>query len=641
MPAARAFALWLAALALPLLARAFDDTGVAAALDQFAPPEKGPETASEREKLSGGLQEIFTFLDADGDGWLQEHELVTRISEDSEWRYQLLYILEGMRLTPQECKQLFGLLDSDGSGAIDRQEFLQGADFLRGQECKRAKEAIRLVIGGEPAMDLARSSFTETCSIDGNERCPLSRMHKDKPALIFPGGMSRCLSDTDQLFAFRVYPGDSDKLYLDFQGGGACFNEYTTMKQTMCKTGISETPTTGIYNKSDIRNPFKDHTIVQVVYCSGDLHIGGTARQYGGVVQRGYANAQTAVDWAQENLTPRLSSLVIGGCSAGSLATQMWSSRVLQTFKYEHAAVLADSYLDLFPGQTQERLLKDLGLCDTPLVSGPRKVQCSQGNLTVHTLFEDAMVAFPTVTFAQVNSKYDKTQLYFHQAVAYTSGIMPELTDGPSYLGAVNARLRRFHRHPNYVSFLINNEQHCFTPEGNFYTVTSDGDAHGRRATKLVDWVASLLRPNETKHSECIGERLSKDSWKCGGVSYCDAGTPEVAQVSDLVAAATQLWSKSGGEVGRSPHIDGVALGGPSGAGAAAGRALSAAAGAAAAGSVAAAVLLIGGAAQLERRWGCRGAAWARREAVASAKVPAPAPWYSDIEEQELLLMPL
>merc|ERR1719277_1396000 len=85
------------------------------------------------------------------------------------------------------------------------------------------------------------------------------------------------------------------------------------------------------------------------------------------------------------------------------------------------------------------------------------------------------MGAYPSVTFAQVNSKYDKTQRYFHQAVAYTSGVLPEITNGSTYLAAVNMRLRAFKRYPNYVSFLVNAEQHCYTPFADFYTTTANG----------------------------------------------------------------------------------------------------------------------------------------------------------------------
>lgn len=58
-------------------------------------------------------------------------------------------------------------------------------------------------------------------------------------------------------YAFRVYPGDADKLYMDFEGGGACFNEFTTTNTMLCKSRIAQHPTKGIYDKEEKRNPFR------------------------------------------------------------------------------------------------------------------------------------------------------------------------------------------------------------------------------------------------------------------------------------------------------------------------------------------------------------------------------------------------
>uniref|UniRef100_A0A7S2LK29 EF-hand domain-containing protein n=1 Tax=Zooxanthella nutricula TaxID=1333877 RepID=A0A7S2LK29_9DINO len=482
-------------------------------------------------------------MDSNGDGLLSEAEVLPLISKVSPWRRQLLWIMEGIRLTPAECNRIFHFMDVDGSGRIDMVEFLRGADSLNGHARSRAKMAIRHFIEGEPAMALAESEVMEACSIGGDERCPLWRLPAGAPSLIFPGGETRCMLPGDNLYAFRVYPGDADKLYLDFECGGACFNEYTTLNQSLCKQQISAHPVAGIYNKSDARNPFRSHTIVMVVYCSGDLHVGSAARSYGGVQQRGYANAQAAIDWAKENMRPWLQSLIVGGCSAGSLGVQLWSRRVLSMFSFESAAVLADSYLDLFPGGSQQQVLRSLGACDTPLFTWRQKIECWKSNLTAHAVFEDAMRAFPTVTFAQVNSKYDKTQEYFHQAVAFSSGSAPTITNGSTYFAAVNSRLRDFNKHANYISFLVKGNQHCYTPYASLYATTSNGTApaacgvgaagsacrgseflRGRQPEPLIEWLGALMRPDLEKRSECFGEDERRADWLGNSsIEYCDA----------------------------------------------------------------------------------------------------------------------
>lgn len=117
-----------------------------------------------------------------------------RISKDSPWRRQFLWILEGMKLTPSECRWIFGVVDVDQSGDIDLQEFLRGADSLSGHVRERAKSSIESFIEGEPAMKLREMEVGSTCSIVPEDGCSLRSLPRDMPSLVFPGGETRCLS---------------------------------------------------------------------------------------------------------------------------------------------------------------------------------------------------------------------------------------------------------------------------------------------------------------------------------------------------------------------------------------------------------------------------------------------------------------
>lgn len=113
------------------------------------------------------------------------------------------------------------------------------------------------------------------------------------------------------------------------QGGGACWDEVTTTKDPLCTTDCVPNKAVGVFDRGEELNAYKDYTIVHVLYCSGDIHAGSATRPYtddAGVLvqQRGLANAQAALDWVlkqQQNggLAKSLTSLVITGCSAGSL----------------------------------------------------------------------------------------------------------------------------------------------------------------------------------------------------------------------------------------------------------------------------------------------------------------------------------
>jgi len=116
----------------------------------------------------------------------------------------------------------------------------------------------------------------------------------------------------------------------------------------------------GIYDNTNVLNSFNDYTIVHILYCSGDLHIGDVTRNYSyngnTVIQSGYNNTLATIRWVvgqignnTGQLSPIFSKLVILGSSAGSLAAQLWSDFLLNTFKYKSAAVISDSFAGILP----------------------------------------------------------------------------------------------------------------------------------------------------------------------------------------------------------------------------------------------------------------------------------------------------
>ena len=151
-----------------------------------------------------------------------------------------------------------------------------------------------------------------------------------------------------------------DKLLFSFQGGGVCWDSSSTSQAT-CRLPLSIQQPYGIYDNTNVLNNFSDYTIVHILYCSGDLHIGDVTRNYSyngnTVIQSGYNNTLATIRWVlgqignntTGQLSPIFSKLVILGSSAGSLAAQLWSDYLLNTFKYESAAVISDSFVGVLP----------------------------------------------------------------------------------------------------------------------------------------------------------------------------------------------------------------------------------------------------------------------------------------------------
>lgn len=380
-----------------------------------------------------------------------------------------------------------------------------------------------------PVATKQRGSFSAECHMQEEERCPVSRMARGNITAVYPGFPTRCLLEQSLPFIFQVIPGDVDKLVVQFDLGGSCWDEATT-NLALCLTNVAEVAQQGIFSLNNSANPFANHTFLIVGYCSGDAHAGTVDRDWvvpaaGNVSQRGYWNAKAAVDWARDNFGDRrLKSLIVSGSSAGSLGAQLWARTILGSFKYQAAAVIADSFVGVFPPGVQGPVERDAGLCLTPLLSEAMQVSCQAGMLDVQTVFEDTMRNFPEVTFASIDSKVDIVQMAYYEVIHMTLLKRMDYTLTPETFSAALAALyRRYNEQPNWVSFMVNGKNHMFLPKDILYR-TRPGSTSMRtsglfgaglslaglkltgRDTPLVEWLGTLpVRPGGSARSECRG----------------------------------------------------------------------------------------------------------------------------------------
>ena len=66
----------------------------------------------------------------------------------------------------------------------------------------------------------------DSCTLSSSEACAFEGLPQGKTTMVYPGGETRCIKGDD--FAFQVVPGDTDKLIISFQGGGACWDKAST-----------------------------------------------------------------------------------------------------------------------------------------------------------------------------------------------------------------------------------------------------------------------------------------------------------------------------------------------------------------------------------------------------------------------------
>lgn len=168
----------------------------------------------------------------------------------------------------------------------------------------------------------------------------------------------------------RKNPND---LYLFLQGGGACWDRATCGCTTAngC-TGITA-PTltradpTQVENawSTDLNGPVAGFNVVEIPYCTGDVHSGRRTANYGSglnplrVEHNGYANVTASLAYAKARF-PGVKRVVVVGQSAGALGVEFNLSQVRKTFPAAKIYAVADSGAPFRPPQLALSTLRSL-----------------------------------------------------------------------------------------------------------------------------------------------------------------------------------------------------------------------------------------------------------------------------------------
>lgn len=340
-----------------------------------------------------------------------------------------------------------------------------------------------------------------------------------------------------------MIPGDSDKLLVHFQGGGACWDKVSTVVSPMCTTDIEAQRPVGIFDRENSQNAYKDFTIVELLYCSGDVWGGNVTQSYKdsageSVVQVGMLNAMSVINWMEQeqkkgNLAANLEKLVVSGCSAGSIGAQIWSSEIVTRLKHKAAAVLPDSYAGIFPEGTQGPLVKSLGFCTAPFLSNDLRSKCDNNVLTLQDIMPYLMSLVPSVPFSWLQSKVDVVQQSFYVAVGLSmkpDGADAEITPSQFY-DDVNTVFGGYNKLTNFMTYLVDGPQHCFTPLSLYYTADTLGplnDGNGNSGLTVSEYFNTFpLAQGSKEVTECQGnvqDAAAVVAKMRGGVGSGDGG---------------------------------------------------------------------------------------------------------------------
>jgi hypothetical protein len=343
-----------------------------------------------------------------------------------------------------------------------------------------------------------------------------------------PGGETTCAHGTD--YVFYVHPGAPERLLVYLYGGGACWDAEG------CEAG-SDLYTDSIRpDRHDPRrlhgmlavdradNPFRDHTLVAVPVCTGDVHLGDRDTEYrieagDGSVRtftirhRGQVNVMSVVAWLQHNL-PGPSEIFVAGSSAGSLAVPFYADLLARSYPATRVTGLGDdagsySVADFDAGVWgfPNALRRHPGWEEFPDRPG------------VTDLFITAGTGLSNLRLYQFDHAHDDVQRSFLERADVAH------PDVAGLIAANRATIRE--AVPSFRGYTSGGFRHVAFVAATFYQYATGG-------VRLVDWVADLAAGEEVEDVECAAcERP--------GVRY-EADDLRIAERALELAARPGAW---------------------------------------------------------------------------------------------------
>jgi hypothetical protein len=349
---------------------------------------------------------------------------------------------------------------------------------------------------GDAAAEADASGSEAGGSEAGAATRPFGDLQPHTVNVLRPGGATVCSRGTE--YAFFVVPGDRHKVIVEFEGGGACWDEITCgYAKSLFKESVDIAAHTadlsrvaGWYDHGNPAHPMKDWTHVFIPYCTGDIHWGDSVKTYGmgdtavTINHKGAINTAAVLDWVYAQF-PEPAKLFVTGCSAGGYGSIFWAPQVQQHYagaKVYHfsdsaaGVITADFFQKSFPAwNVQAHFPTFLG--DLSTVT------------SLSALYQAAAAHFPSNVFSQYNTVFDANQTFFYMAMGGK--------DKVEWSAQMKASIKAIETSaPNFRAFIAEGEQHCILPQTNFYDAQAGG-------TKLATWLSDMVDDRPIANAYC------------------------------------------------------------------------------------------------------------------------------------------
>jgi hypothetical protein len=313
---------------------------------------------------------------------------------------------------------------------------------------------------------------------------------------------AKCRGGSGTGFGVRLN-SSSDKLFIYFEGGGACFNGASCLgnpdsySQASFNGWTNGGGKSGVFDTANADNALKDWNAVYIPYCTGDVHAGNaTGVDVPGLGPKnqffaGFAN----VGHFLERIVPTFASakkVVITGVSAGGFGAAFNYHRIAQAFCPRPAILIDDSgpaMADQYVAPCLQERWRTLWGLNANLPADC--ADCSPpGGGGILNYMDYLGARYPGARLTLISSTEDGTirQFYgFGQNNCANIDGFPSSLPAATYTAGLED-LRTNHSKPPalWASYYLPGTAHTYLGGGS-YSSTTVGN------TKLINWVADVV----------------------------------------------------------------------------------------------------------------------------------------------------
>jgi hypothetical protein len=300
-----------------------------------------------------------------------------------------------------------------------------------------------------------------------------------------------CMCADGSPYSYFVREADPTKVMFFLEGGGACFSG------AMCAPGSDSYnqdigapggDAFGIFDFANSENPFADHSIVYVPYCTGDVHSGNVTKDYGdGVVieHKGFVNASAALTTMIERF-PNVVDLVVAGLSAGAFTTPLYAGVAADQLPNAKVAVIADgggAVPDAISAVTA-----NWGTVES-LPDWPEFAGTTAAMMTPAYSFAKVAEHNPSITFLRYDYAYDRVLSgYAVMAGLSADGLVDVIRSGEASIEATGAAV---------AAWVSPGDAHTILGRPDFYTEELNG-------VRFLDWLLAFLDGTPLADNYCV-----------------------------------------------------------------------------------------------------------------------------------------